>query len=119
MGNTGGRVVTGSEKRRATRHRGAAPVEIEEGLGVTRDFSRSGIFFETDKSFIPGQIIAFTIVLENVDPGRPVRVKCRGQIVRVEESDQRIGVAATIRSYAFEKVRGKRKGSSGKQHPSE
>jgi hypothetical protein len=103
MLNKSGMAVTKSDKRRATRHRGAAPVELEAGRGVTRDFSRSGIYFETDKSFVPGQTIEFTIVLEFVDPDRPVRVKCRGQIIRVEKNERKIGIAASIRSYSFEK----------------
>jgi len=97
--------VKESEKRRAHRHQGAAPIELEEGKGVTRDFSSTGIFFETDQSFTPGQAIEFTIMLERVDPDRPVRLKCRGQIVRIEKSDHKIGVAAAIRSYSFEKPR--------------
>ena len=100
------RIVKKSEKKdRATRHRGATPIELKDGKGITRDFSSTGIFFETDKSFTQGQPIEFTIVLENVDPDRPVRVKCRGEIVRVEESGQKIGVAATICSYRFERPR--------------
>ena len=102
MSNAGGKIVKESEKRRATRHPGALPVKFEDGKGITRDFSSSGIFFETDKSFTPGQAIEFTIVLEYVDPDRPVRLKCMGEIVRVEENGQKIGVAAAIKSYSFE-----------------
>jgi hypothetical protein len=107
LSKTGGRIrlVKKSEKHRATRHRGATPVELKDGKGITRDFSSTGIFFETDKSFTQGQPINFTIVLENVDPDRPVRVKCRGEIVRVEESGQKIGVAVAISSYNFERLR--------------
>jgi len=76
-------------------------VELKDGKGITRNFSSTGIFFETDKSFTQGQPIDFTIVLENVDPDRPVRVKCRGEIVRVEDSGQKIGVAVAISSYNF------------------
>lgn len=93
-----------SEKRRAPRHLGALPVELEGGKGITRDFSSSGIFFETDRSFSPGQPIEFTIMLEHADPAGPIRMKCRGEIVRVEESGQKIGVAATINSYSFEEL---------------
>ena len=93
-----------SEKRRATRHPGALPVELEDAKGITRDFSSSGIFFETDKSFAPGQVIEFTILLEHVDPARPVRLKCMAEIVRVEESGQKIGVATAIHSYSFERL---------------
>jgi PilZ domain len=104
---TGGRIrlLKKSVKHRAHRHWGATPVELKGGKGITRNFSSTGIFFETDKSFAQGQPIDFTIVLENVDPVRPVRVKCRGEIVRVEESGQKIGVAVSISSYNFERLR--------------
>ena len=90
------------ENRRTIRHRGAFPVKLESAHGVTRDFSSSGIFFETDQSFAPGHTIEFTIVLEYVDPQRPVHLKCRGQIVRVEKKDHKLGIAAKIKSYVFE-----------------
>jgi hypothetical protein len=97
------------EKPRAHRHLGITPIELKDGKGITRNFSSTGIFFETDKSFTQGRPITFTIVLENVNPDRPVRVKCRGKIVRVEESGQKIGVAVAISSYNFEKLRGPEK----------
>ena len=97
-------IMKESDKRRAPRYRGALPVELESGKGITRDFNGSGIFFETDRRFSPGQPIEFTIVLEHVDPAHPVRLKCRGEIVRVEESGQKIGVAATISSYSFKEL---------------
>lgn len=91
------------ENRRTIRHRATFPVELESAKGITRDFSSSGIFFETDKSFTPGQAIEFTIVLEYVDPGRPVYLKCRGAIMRVEEKGHKLGIATNIKSYVFEK----------------
>lgn len=106
-----------SEKRRATRHRSATPIEFKDGKGITRDFSSTGIFFETDKSFTQGQPIDFTIVLENVNPDRLVRVKCLGEIVRVEESGQKIGVAVTISSYNFSQLRDPEKKQRGGRKP--
>ena len=97
--------MRGHEGRREPRHRGKLPVELESGKGVTRDFSGSGVFFETEKSFSLGQSIEFTIVLEHIDPGHPIRLNCRGKIVRVEEKGQKIGVAASIQSYTFEEIR--------------
>lgn len=93
-----------SENRRTIRRKGAFPVQLENGNGITRNFSSSGIFFETDKSFTPGQAIEFTIVLEYVDPSRPVHLRCSGSIARIEDKGQKIGVAATISSYNFEKL---------------
>ncbi|MCX5831410.1 MAG: response regulator transcription factor [Deltaproteobacteria bacterium] len=101
---TEGSLVNESENRRVTRHQGAIPVEFEGYKGITRDFSRWGIFFETGKSFIPSKSIEFTIRLENVDSTGPVNLNCRSDIVRVQESGERIGIAATICSYSFEKT---------------
>jgi hypothetical protein len=97
--------VKESEKTRAPRHQGKLPVKLKGAssiTGITRDFSSSGIFFETDRSFSPGQPIEFTIMLEYADPAGPIQMKCRGEIVRIEESGQKIGVAAAIHSYSFE-----------------
>jgi hypothetical protein len=109
--------VKESEKKRATRHRDATPVEFEDGIGVTRDFSSTGIFFETKKSLTQGQPIDFTIVLENVDPERLVRVNCQGEIIRIEEAGQKIGVAVAISSYNFERPRDPEKKRRGGRKP--
>jgi len=91
-----------NEIPRAPRYKAKVPVEFKSGQGLTRDFSASGIYFETDRSFLPGQPLEFTIFLEHADAAGPVRVKCLGEIVRVEENGNKIGVAATINSYSFE-----------------
>lgn len=93
-----------SEQRREPRHKGKLPVELGSGKGITRDFSSSGIYFETDRSFKPGQPIEFTIVLRHIDPKSPVRLKCQGEIIRIEENGDKMGVAAAIESYTFEEI---------------
>jgi hypothetical protein len=87
-----------SEKRRKGRLKAELDVALEFGTGVTRDFNGSGIFFETDCSFIAKQPTEFTLVLNKVNPKRPVRVKCKGESVRVEQCGNKFGVAATIDS---------------------
>lgn len=94
-----------SEQRRAPRHRGKLPIFLKSGQGTTRDFNVSGIYFETDRPFFAGQSVEFSIVLKHAYPDCPVRMKCLGEIVRVEESGPKIGVAATIESYSFEEMR--------------
>jgi len=76
-------------------------VELEEGAGITRDVSLSGVFFETDHSFAPGEQINLVMVLERVSPGHPVRLQCEGRVVRVTRFDSRIGVAVAISAYKF------------------
>lgn len=90
-----------SEQRGVKRHQGRLPISMKGGQGISRDFNVSGIFFETDRSFSPGQPIEFSILLEHTVPGPPVRMRCLGEIIRVEETGPKFGVAASIRSYAF------------------
>jgi hypothetical protein len=94
-----------SEQRQVPRHRGKLPIFLKSGQGITRDFNVLGIYFETDRPFSTGQSIEFSIVLKHAYPERPVRMKCLGEIVRVEESGPKIGVATTINSYSFEELR--------------
>jgi hypothetical protein len=94
--------VKNPEHRRLPRHRGKLPITLKSGEGITRDFNVSGIYFETDRSFSTGQAIEFTIELKHADPAHPVRMNCKGEIVRVEESGDKIGVAASIEAFCFE-----------------
>ncbi|HEV8457103.1 MAG TPA: PilZ domain-containing protein [Methylomirabilota bacterium] len=48
----------------------------------TRDFSSSGVFFETDRALAPGAPIEFSLVLGRVSPGLPLRLDCEGRIVQ-------------------------------------
>lgn len=91
-----------SEQRQAQRYKVKMPVDFEAGKGITRDFSASGIFFETDKSFLVGQNIEFSILMDHIDSAGPVQVKCLGKVVRVEKSGKKRGVAVAITSYSFE-----------------
>jgi hypothetical protein len=90
------------DRRKAPRFRVALPVELPEGAGVTRDLSVCGVFLETDCVFALGEVIEFALVLRYVDPNRPVRLQCRGQVVRVEPRGESIGVALAITEYRFE-----------------
>jgi hypothetical protein len=94
--------VKSSEQRRAPRYRGKLPISLKSGEGITRDFNVSGIYFETDRPLSAGQSVEFSIVLKHTDSDRPLHLKCLGEIVRVEESGPKIGVAASITSYSFE-----------------
>lgn len=93
-----------SEQRRIPRHRGKLPIFLKSGQGITRDFNVSGIYFEADQPFSAGQSIEFSIVLKHAYPDRPLRLKCMGEIIRVEESGPKIGVAASIDSYLLEEL---------------
>ena len=64
------------DRRKGRRFQVALPVELPEGTGITRDLSACGVFFVTDHAFAPREVIQFTLVLEYIDPGWPVRLRC-------------------------------------------
>ena len=75
--------------------RAALPVQVGDRIcGTTRDVSASGIFFETDAAFTAGGSISFAIDIDA--PGGKMQLNCRGEIVRVEQRDKRVGVAVRI-----------------------
>jgi hypothetical protein len=77
--------------RREKRVRAALPVQLVRAKGVTRDVSRSGVFFETEAHCRVGSPVHFAIRLET--PWGPAHFDCRGRIVRVERHDELLGVA--------------------------
>jgi hypothetical protein len=90
------------DRRRAQRFQMALPVELAEGTAVTRDVSACGVFLETSRVFILGECIQFTLILEQVDPGQPVRLHCRGRVVRLEPCGTGSGVAVAISAYRLD-----------------
>jgi hypothetical protein len=94
--------MSSTERRKSSRFRGQVPVAFEKGMGVTRDFSTSGIYFETDHSFSPAQSLDFSMTLEHTELGPAGRVVCRGEVVRVEPLGERTGVAVAISFYSIE-----------------
>jgi hypothetical protein len=90
------------DRRKAPRFQVALPVELPEGTGITRDLSACGVFFETDRVFAVEEVIQFALVLEHIDPSRPVRLRCRGQVVRVERGDHTMEVAVAVKAYRLD-----------------
>ena len=90
------------ERRRAQRFRVALLVELTEGTAVTRDLSASGVFFEATRTFVVGECIQFTLVLEHVDPGHAVHLHCCGRVVRIEPRSTGVGVAVTNIAYRID-----------------
>jgi hypothetical protein len=49
-----------------------------------------------------GEVIQFALVLEYIDPRQPVRLRCRGHVVRLERRDNTMGVAVAITAYRLD-----------------
>ena len=91
------------------------PVNLEGGaIGLSRDVSASGIFFEIDIDNAPDSLINFTLEFEG--PGGGMTLKCKAQVLRVERlqdesspnlklsatAGKRVGIAAKIIESKFE-----------------
>ena len=74
-------------------------MKFENGTGETRDFSTSGVYFETDLSFSTGESLDFFMNLEHTELGPHGGIHCRGEVVRVEQRGERNGIAVAISSY--------------------
>jgi len=71
------------------------PVKLDRGTGITRNISMSGICFETDVGYVPGNLIIFFFKL-TATTEKKLMLGYRGMIVRVERRDGKVGVAAKI-----------------------
>lgn len=84
------------EKRREERFRLEVPVSLPNGTGISRDISGSAIYFITE-DFLPlGSHINFSIRLDHACPGKALQLDCRGQVLRVEATGKRFGIAASL-----------------------
>ena len=68
---------------------------------VTRNFSSSGIYFITDQSFEVGEDLNLSLDFPGTLPGKTIRLVCQGEVVRLEQYDGRLGIAAKINSFQY------------------
>lgn len=103
-------MADGAERREARRFTMTLPLRVfpressgRELAAHTRDVSYRGLYFLSDAKFSVGSSIDFVITLpEQVTQSGDVRIRCQGQVVRVEPSDNgNMGVAAKIERYEF------------------
>lgn len=91
------------DKRREQRVSAALSVDLGTATGVTRDVSASGVFFEIDATYALGSEIEFAVELDT--PGGEMILRCKGEIVRIEPRDARVGVAVKILESIIEPVK--------------
>ena len=81
----------------------AHSVNLDNARGITRDFSISGMYIETDVPdvpYAPGSKIGPTIKLDC--PWGELILKCNGEVVRVENQHGGIGLAMKINEFSME-----------------
>lgn len=100
----------GADRREARRFNMTLPMRIlsldsnsHELKAFTRDVSYRGLYFLAEAEFKLGSIIEFIITLpEQVTRSGDVNIRCHGQIVRTESTQNgKNGVAAKIDRYEF------------------
>lgn len=89
------------EKRDSQRIQVEVPVYIGQEKAVTRDISKNGIFFLTDQSFVEGVELNFSLDLAYALPGKPIKLDCQGEVIRVEKQGEQFGVAAKISNFHY------------------
>jgi hypothetical protein len=100
---------TEHEKRATRRFALRLPVAVtcanegsQEKTAQTRDVSARGICFYVDSAIAPGSVIEFTLTLPpEITLTESIRVRCKGKVVRVDDGDGRVAVAAVIDEYEF------------------
>ena len=65
-------------RRRGERYKLSLPVQLNDGTGMTRDISTSGIFFETDSAHSIGDTIRLFLNFKHET------LQCEAQVVWVE-----------------------------------
>jgi hypothetical protein len=100
----------GADRREARRFNMTLPLRLlptdsnsPELQAQTRDVSYRGLYFLAAAQFKLGSVIEFVITLpEQVTRSSDVNIRCHGQVVRVEPTQNgRMGVAAKIDRYEF------------------
>ena len=85
-----------------------------EGLGFSQDLSSRGVFFFTDSPLSEGTRVELTLNMPSeITLGESMRVRCRGQVLRVMKSlngmsshaaiptENKIGVAVRFEGYEY------------------
>jgi hypothetical protein len=75
------------------------PVALPGGQGTTRDISELGLCFDTDQPMALAEQVEFSLVLGRFDPQGAYRVRCAGEVIRVERNPAGLSVAVKLRSY--------------------
>ena len=97
------------EKRSVRRFALRVPVSVDNGgtqpkTAELRDVSARGICFYLESAVAQGASIGFTLTLPpEITLTESIRVKCKGRVVRVEDTNNagKVTVAAVIEEYEF------------------
>ncbi|HLW53982.1 MAG TPA: PilZ domain-containing protein [Candidatus Angelobacter sp.] len=97
------------EKRSVRRFSLNLPVKLKNGsstegelTGQTRNVSSRGAFVEIESPLEDGASVEFLMTLpEEITLAEPIRVRCQGKVLRVEQGAANPGIAVAIEKYDF------------------
>ncbi|HYL92011.1 MAG TPA: PilZ domain-containing protein [Alphaproteobacteria bacterium] len=70
--------------------------------GHTRDVSSRGVFIYVDSRVAEGDPLEFVMTLPpEITLADPIRVRCKGKVVRIEKNGTTQGIAVAIDKYDF------------------
>lgn len=81
-------------QRRAKRVAWQAPLDLGDAKGVMRDISESGVYFETVDTYSFSSLTNFEVDFDLANSN--MRLKCCGEIVRIEPCRKKVGVAVRL-----------------------
>jgi PilZ domain len=89
--------------RRDERYESDVMIELEQGTGVIRNISASGLYFVTDVSLKRGERVNFTLELSGSEIGR-ITARCEARVVRTERRGKLRGFGATFEKIDFQRI---------------
>jgi hypothetical protein len=85
---------SGADQRASPRFGVEMPLQVEGRETTTHDLSTSGLSFESDRSYEPGERV--TVVIEYLLDGHNYPLKCEVEVARVQPHDGRFLVGARL-----------------------
>jgi hypothetical protein len=89
--------------RRDERFDSDLSIKLDQGDGVMRNVSASGVYFVTDVDLKPGEPLKFTLEFSGLQIG-VVSARCEARVVRVEPQGTLKGVGAAFESIQFQRI---------------
>lgn len=88
------------ENRLAGRYPTACDVDLEPGMGVTRNLSTSGVCFITDKAIEPDLMLRCFIPMQKAGKNM-LRLRCEGRVVRSRKTEEGWEVALHFTTFEW------------------
>lgn len=89
------------EKRASQRIQVEMPVYIGREKSVTHDVSSDGIYFLTDHPLAEGGDLIFSLNFHYAMFGQAIKLGFHGEVVRVDQNDDKFGIAAKITNLQY------------------